>query len=252
MAEIIILGAGWLGKPLCHYFTKKKYRVEGTSRAPSAEPFMKVFTLEGQQLVHDLTLTEAYWVCAIPPRASDPESSYLSMLDEALNLAKTMKCKGFLLCSSTGVYAEKDGRYDETGTLAAPTSRRIQVLQEAEQKVLSAGGKILRLAGLVGPQREPGQFVAGKVLRSSAQALVNMVHRDDVIAAIDVVLSNWREARDIYNVCYPAHPTRFEYYQAHCGVKGTEMPEFMSQQTQLRVIDGSAIEALGLRYANAI
>ncbi|WP_462170784.1 hypothetical protein [Pseudoalteromonas xiamenensis] len=73
-----------------------------------------------------------------------------------------------------------------------------------------------------------------------------------MIAAIDVVLSNWREARDIYNVCYPAHPTRFEYYQAHCGVKGTDMPEFMSQQTQQRVIDGSAIEALGLRYANTI
>lgn len=248
MNRIIILGAGWLGMPLAERFSHMGWEVEATSRNPAVNPMMRMFKLEQQILVHTLSLSDAYWVCAIPPRATDPQSEYLSLLDEALELSKSMSAKGFLLCSSTGVYDEKDGLYDEKGLLSPAVSRRISVLQEAEMKVLTQNGKVLRLAGLVGPGREPGRFVAGKQLASSANACINMVHQHDVIAAIETLLQHWSKASSIYNLCYPAHPTRQEYYQAHCELLGTDAPTFSRATHERRIIVGSAIEALGFQY----
>lgn len=252
MNRIIILGAGWLGAPLAERCLHLGWEVEATSRNPEVKPMMRLFKLEEQELQHSLSLREAYWVCAIPPRASDPQSQYLALLDKALELSKSMSGKGFLLCSSTGVYDDKDGFYDEAGLLASAESKRISVLQEAESKVLAQNGKVLRLAGLVGPGREPGRFVAGKQLASSANARINMVHQLDVVAAIETVLQQWTNAKPIYNVCYPAHPTRQEYYQAHCERLGSEAPTFTRETEEHRIIVGQAIEELGFHYQFSI
>ena len=114
--------------------------------------------------------------------------------------------------------------------------------------MLKAGGKVLRLAGLVGPGRDPGKFVAGKELSSSSQQVVNMVQQQDVIAAIFSVLENWSSASSIYNVVNPAHPTKADYYQQKCTEQGNQPPTFTSHDNGERIIDGSAIESLSLRY----
>ena len=46
---------------------------------------------------------------------------------------------------------------------------------------------ILRLAGLVGPGRHPGRFFAGKSA-PDGQHGVNLVHLEDVIGAIELLL----------------------------------------------------------------
>ena len=145
------------------------------------------------------------------------------------------------------MYSEQDGTYTESGELDTETTRK-KILLAAEQKVFDAKGKVLRLAGLVGPNREPGQFVAGKTLKSSSQAAVNMVHQADVVAAIETVILNWAGANAVYNVCHPSHPTRQDYYQQRCAKLGTQPPSFASDIASARVIDGLAIEALGFCY----
>lgn len=250
MKGIIILGAGWLGKPLAECFASDGRPVEATSRTPASNRLSRQFRLDDDTLTHTLSLKGAYWICAIPPRASDPDSQYLKLLEKALELSTSLSAEGFLLCSSTGVYSEQDGDYDEEGQLARPISKRISVLLEAEQKVLAYGGKVLRLAGLIGPGREPGKFVAGKTLSSSANACVNMVHQQDVINAISTIINDWRNARPIYNLCFPHHPSRQDYYQAHCAA--TEAPSFIRDTQERRIIIGSAIEELGFRYKHPI
>ena len=168
-------------------------------------------------------------------------------MQAGLELAKQLNCKGFILCSSTGVYPTDNGHYDESTVINCQSARQ-QLLFDAEQLVLNAGGKVLRLAGLVGPGRDPGKFVAGKELSSSSQQVVNMVQQQDVIAAIFSVIENWPSASSIYNVVNPAHPTKADYYQQKCTEQGNQPPTFTSHDKGERLIDGSAIESLNFRY----
>ncbi|NOU52781.1 NADP-binding protein [Pseudoalteromonas sp. JBTF-M23] len=250
MNKLVVLGAGWLGKPLCLMAKEKGWQVEGTRTRPAHEEgYERVFCLTNDKLHSNVSLEDAWWVCAIPPRARQKDSNYLSLLNEALSLSKKLNRKGFLLCSSTGVYPNENGRYTEQfDVLSKDVSTRQNILVSGEKQVLSDGGKILRLAGLVGPNREPGRFVAGKQLSSSSQGLVNMVHQQDVLNAIFCIFDNWLQAEDIYNVCHPEHPTRLSYYQEKCDKWGSQMPMFASDERTERIIDGSRISQLGFSY----
>ena len=250
--KLVVLGAGWLGSALIDKAIEANWQVQGTSRNPSSsDAIIRQFTLQEGELIHSVDLEGAYWVCAIPPRARHADSNYLETLSAALKLSDELACKGFLLCSSTGVYSEQDGTYPERGELDCQTTRK-KILHEAEQRVFDAKGKVLRLAGLVGPNRAPGQFVAGKTLKSSSAAVVNMVHQADVIAAIETVIQNWEKAKAVYNVCHPNHPTRQDYYQQRCAKLGTQPPSFASDIARIRVIDGTAIGSLGFYYQTEI
>ena len=246
--KMVVLGAGWLGQALCIKAKELAWQVQGTHRSREHEHhFQRQFAFAGDELVHDVSLEEAWWVCAIPPRSRSSESNYLATLQAGLELAKQLNCKGFILCSSTGVYPTDNGHYDESTTINCQSARQ-QQLFDAEQLVLNAGGKVLRLAGLVGPGRDPGKFVAGKELSSSSQQVVNMVQQQDVIAAIFSVIGNWSSASSIYNVVNPSHPTKADYYQQKCAEQGNQPPTFTSHDKGERIIDGSAIESLSFRY----
>lgn len=252
--NVVVLGAGWLGEAICQHAQLQGWQVEGTrTQLHHTHPWSRQFVLTEQgQVEHSVTLEHAYWICAIPPRARQVDSNYLNTLEQALSLAKKMSAKGFLLCSSTGVYDTADAEYDEQGALADKSTLRVSILRGAEERVLNSGGKIARLAGLQGPNREPGRFVAGKALSSSANARVNMVHRDDVVAAITSTVAHWQEAADIYNICYPSHPTRKAFYQRHCKRLGNPEPTFASSATQERIIKAERITELGFEYRHAI
>ncbi|CAM4088899.1 NADP-binding protein [Pseudoalteromonas byunsanensis] len=252
MNKLVVLGAGWLGKPLCLQAIARGWQVEGTRTQPVQESgFERKLHLNAGVIQHSITLRDAWWVCAIPPRARSEESTYLETLEKSLLLSKQLDCKGFLLCSSTGVYSDDSGCYSEQNETSIASSRQ-RILVNAEQQVLNQSGKVLRLAGLVGEGREPGRFVSGKQLRSSSQGSVNMVHQQDVINAIFTVLNSWSEAKNIYNICHPSHPSRQAYYQQKCHQLGTATPTFASDEKVERVINGAAICQLGFHYQHEI
>lgn len=250
--KVVILGAGWLGSALLRDAKTNGWHVQATRRTEERSEDIKAFCVTDSVLHHTLTLNDAYWVCAIPPRMRQSESVYLETLRLALETAKLMQCRGFLLCSSTAVYGTESGHFDEQAPLAPKETKRQQILQTAEQMVFEQGGKVVRLAGLVGPDREPGRFIAGKQLSSSSQARVNMVHQQDVVDGLLRILSCWDDAKPVYNLCHPSHPTKQQYYQLHCEQYGSEQPSFASDEVISRVIDGSAMTELGFEYRQMI
>ncbi|MCF2858854.1 NADP-binding protein [Pseudoalteromonas sp. SMS1] len=250
--RVIVLGAGWLGNALARDARTAGWQVEATRRVADHDAQISAFCLTGSQLHHTLTLHDAYWICAIPPRMRQPDSNYLETLEQALITAESMACKGILLCSSTAVYGTDEGVFTEQSMLAPKDSKRQQVLQSAETLVQNAGGKIVRLAGLVGPEREPGRFISGKHLSSSSLARVNMLHQQDAVNGVMCILDNWQDAAPIYNLCHPSHPTKQDYYQQHCTREGSAPPTFASNTKSERIIDGSAICQLGFHYQHDI
>lgn len=250
--KLIVLGAGWLGHPLCTQAQQAHWQVQGTHRGDEHSfDFERQFVLKNEKLLHQLDLQEAYWVCAIPPRNRQSKSNYSETLSAALTLSKQLNAKGFLLCSSTGVYNQEPGIYSESSNISCANERQTK-LYKAEKQVLEQKGKVLRLAGLLGPNREPGRFVAGKVLNTSGQQVVNMVHQQDVINAIFTVIERWQEGQRIYNVVNPSHPTKADYYSQKCTLYASEMPIFAAENIAERKIIGSAIEVLGFTYQYGI
>lgn len=246
--NLVVLGAGWLGSALCKQAQNNAWQVQGTRTSDQlTHSYERQFVVKNGQLIHQVDLLNAYWVCAIPPRCKNSESNYAHTLSVGINLAKKLNAKGFLLCSSTGVYDQEPGLYTESSDIACNNERQIKLYQ-AEQQVLENNGKVLRLAGLLGPNREPGRFVAAKQLNTSSQQVVNMVHQQDVINAIFAVLNNWQQSQNIYNVVNPSHPTKAQYYAQKCQSYGTRMPCFANDEVAKRTIVGSAIEALGFNY----
>ncbi|GAA60635.1 NAD(P)-binding domain-containing protein [Pseudoalteromonas sp. BSi20652] len=250
--KLVVLGAGWLGHALCVNAQKADWQVQGTRQHGNFElDFERQFLLENNQLIHQIDLEDAFWVCAIPPRSRHSESNYPETLTAALELSKELNAKGFLLCSSTGVYDQEPGIYDESSEISCTNERQIK-LYKAEKQVLDQKGKVLRLAGLLGPNREPGKFVAGKELNTSSEQVINMVHQQDVINAIFAVIEHWQVGQNIYNVVNPAHPAKAEYYAMKCQQHGGEMPTFTGTDSAERKVLGSAIEALGFSYQHGI
>ncbi len=250
--KMVIIGAGWLGDALAQQAIQEGWEVQATHRHHIQQDYDRIFNLnEVGELTHTVSLTGAYWVCAMSPGERKGPSNYKQSLKQALTLAKQMEARGFVLCSSTGVYDNDSGRYDEHSTLSLSSARQ-QRLYQAELLALEAGAKVIRLGGLVGPNREPGRFVSGKELSSHAEDTVNMVHRGDVINALLVIFECFGSSDNIYNLVHPSHPNKGAYYRTHCQKLGTIAPTYSATKSTQRYIDGSNIEALGFTYQHDI
>ncbi|WP_462156585.1 Rossmann-fold NAD(P)-binding domain-containing protein [Pseudoalteromonas sp. GB56] len=250
--KMVIIGAGWLGDALAQQAIQEGWEVQATHRHHIQQDYDRIFNLnEVGELTHTVSLTGAYWVCAMSPGERRGPSNYLQTLEQTLILAKHLDAQGFVLCSSTGVYDNDSGCYDEHSTLSLSSARQ-QRLYQAELLALEAGAKVIRLGGLVGPNREPGRFVSGKELSSHEDDTVNMVHRADVINALLALCARYSDSDNMYNLVHPSHPTKGDYYRKHCHKLGTKAPTYSVTKSTQRYIDGSNIESLGFTYQHDI
>jgi nucleoside-diphosphate-sugar epimerase len=108
-----------------------------------------------------------------------------------------------LFTSSTSVYAQRDGSWVTEESETKPTGETSQILLETEGLVLANGGIVARLAGIYGPGRS---VLLTRLLESTAiidaenDRFVNQVHRDDIAAALFLLLNREAERAGIYNV----------------------------------------------------
>lgn len=247
LENVVVLGSGWLGSELSNNLQHIGIITQETCRSKSLakEKNIHYFNVNNtNDLQHNITLENAYWVSCITPR-----DNYIESLESAIELAKKLKMKGFLLCSSTGIYPNKSGEYNELSQLPLATERQ-KLLNQAEQTILQLAdlGKVVRLAGLIGPKRHPGNFVSGKHLKSSSLASVNMVHQKDVINGIICLLKQWQTPKQLFNLSSPDHPTKQEFYQQACSELKVKVPTFVYNHRETRVIDGSEINQLEFEY----
>jgi len=247
LENVVILGSGWLGSKLSSNLQQIGINTQETCRSNKLadENSIYYFNVNNQtELKHNINLENAYWVSCITPR-----ENYIDSLQQAITLATKLKMRGFLLCSSTGIYPNGCGRYNELSELTLTTERQ-RLLYQAEQTVLELSdiGKVVRLSGLMGPKRHPGKFVTGKNLKSSGLATVNMVHQKDVVNGIICLLQQWQTPEQVFNLVTPDHPTKIDFYQQASSQLEVQAPTFESNEVETRIIDGNKITQLGFEY----
>jgi nucleoside-diphosphate-sugar epimerase len=270
--SITIIGCGWLGTPLARHFITQGWTVFGTTTSTDKIPALEemgirtslyrlgeadeanaahVADAAGDGNVAGSTLPEtAVYVINIPP--SRIENYAEKMVQLFARIPTTVR--QVLFCSSTSVYTDNEGIVIETdvapgealpaGT-ADPTRHGTprSVLLEAEGHAAGhPATTILRLAGLIGGDRNPARFLSGRQGVAQPEAPVNLTHLDDIIDVADALV-RLGITGEVFNVCASAHPTRKAYYTDAAARAGLPPPGFDDADVRGgKLVDSTKIE----------
>ena len=165
-----------------------------------------------------------------------------------LSVALEFGAQRLFYTSSTSVYGNSSGIINEA-LPALPQTESAQLCQLIENAFIESPipATILRLAGLIGPNRHPVYYLSGRDHIASPYQLVNLVHQTDVITAISALIARNTPIQDeIYNIVSPCHPTRICYYEAVARRLQLPLPQFADTMPELKkIIDGSLITENG-------
>ncbi len=231
------MGCGWLGLPLAEYLLGKGHKVKGSTRTRSELEVIGSRGIEPFYLVLDPGLrgdgADNFFDCDVlvvnfPPERRDDIAEYHPAQIRSLTARlESSPVKNVIFVSSTSVYPE-DGREVSEDDNAPPAKPSGVALLEAERLLRESSAfetTVIRFGGLIGYDRMPGRFLAGRKGVAGGGAPVNLVHRDDCIGIIHRVIERgaWGE---VFNACADEHPPRKEYYTAQARKLGLEPPSF--------------------------
>jgi nucleoside-diphosphate-sugar epimerase len=258
MKRICIIGLGWLGESLAHFYMAQGYEVIGTAstqeKAKSlSQDQLKVipFSLstKPQILIQQLDLSSFdFLVLTIPPSAL--KTAFAKQLIGLIQAIRTEQTDlPLLYTSSTSVYGDQSGKLNEASILL-PKTNNAHELVKVERFMLDQlrNTYVLRLGGLVGGQRHPVHYLKGRTDLSKPKAEVNLVHRLDVIRAIDFIEKN-KLPFGVYNLVTPEHPNRADFYTKVAEKLQLSLPTFeASNQASGKVIVSSKISKHGFKF----
>ncbi|QBG35802.1 NAD-dependent epimerase/dehydratase family protein [Litorilituus sediminis] len=236
-----IVGCGWVGKPLAEQLLQQQFSVVVTSsRADNVAKLIdKGLTAEQlhlpcsqEELVDKKVFAQQTLLIAITPLFRQGRTDYADKVKALVQAAKAQgKVKRLILLSSSAVYNGLVGEVTEASQLDL-TADKVAILQQAEQEVLSfsANSVVMRLAGLVGPERHPGNFLRKKLQSNNnvfhdGHAHVNLIHQADVVGLLLAILQHGNLG-GIYNGVSETNASKQMYYQTAAKSIGLPVPEF--------------------------
>ena len=239
--HISIAGLGWLGLPLATHLQGKGQHIVGTcrdgdkaasllARGIAALPFRLSDRLDTNILAP--LFQSQLLILNIPPGKHSANQDYQSRMQQLIAFAKAQGVEKILFISSTAVYGDTAGIVTENSATQANTASA-QAHVAIEQTVIDTfgtGGGILRLAGLVGGERNPARHLAGRSALANPRQKVNLLHRDDVISAIDAIIGQDKFGA-VMHLSAHDHPSRKEYYQWAARQLGLAEPGFLTDET---------------------
>jgi len=264
MKKVAIVGLGWLGMPLAMSLSARGWQVTGSKTTLDGVEAARMSGIDSYQLQLtpelicdsddlDALLDVDALVITLPARRTgEGDDFYMQAVQEIVDSALAHDIPRIIFTSSTSVYGEREGVVKETSPLE-PVTASGRVLKELETWLHDLPGTsvdILRLAGLVGPERHPGRFLAGKTDVANGAHGVNLVHLEDVISAITLLLQAPKGGH-IYNLCAPDHPSRSQFYSLMARQMNLEAPNFRTeaQNGRGKLVDGNRIcNELGFEY----
>ncbi|KIO50624.1 NAD-dependent epimerase/dehydratase family protein [Flavobacterium hibernum] len=253
MKQISILGCGWLGYPLAKNLIKNGHLINGSTTSESKisilenagiNPFLVALESESvSESIDDFLDKSEILIIDIPPKLrginSDSSNSFRKIFVEKIETLipsiEKSTVKKVLFVSSTAVYGNENNIIIEE-TIPNPETESGKQLLLAEailQKNQNFETTILRFGGLIGEDRHPVKFLAGKENLENPDSLVNLIHQIDCIRIIEEIIdqSKWNE---VFNAVAPFHPTREEYYTQKATEMNFPLPKFSAQKSNIK------------------
>ena len=252
MKQISILGCGWLGLPLAKSLLEKGFSIKGSTTSLEKILVLKNVGIEAFQIeigetkikgeINSFLENSQILIIDIPPKLRNvTRENFVQKIQNLSPFIENSIIEKVIFISSTVVYADLpldcargDKNWITEDTKPQPETESGKQLLEAEQ--LLQNNKIfqttvVRFGGLIGEDRHPIHFLAGRKNIENPEAPINLIHLEDCIGIIEEILlqkfrdqnDNWNET---FNAVAPFHPTRKEYYTQKATALNIEMPEF--------------------------
>ncbi|MBB6240362.1 nucleoside-diphosphate-sugar epimerase [Pedobacter sp. AK013] len=243
---VSILGCGWFGLALAKKLTRLSYTVKGSTtsqeklailQSEDIQPFLVNFTAEAVVADPRFFETETLFICIPPKRNSTELLDYPQKIRSILTAAKD-KSRHVVLISSTSVYGDENKTVNETSEPNPDTdSGRVVLAAEILFKELFPENcTVIRFAGLIGPDRNPGRFFAGKNNIPNGLAPVNLIHQTDAVGVAVKLLEKQAFGRT-YNACSPNHPAKMDFYTHAAESTGLQVPNFIAEKKDWKIVE---------------
>jgi nucleoside-diphosphate-sugar epimerase len=263
MTKTSILGCGWLGLPLAKRLIEIGHSVHGSTTSENKLPILKdaginpfLVTLESESIsenINDFLAESEILIIDIPPKLRGNQSfptplemTFVRKIQNLIPFIERSSVKKVLFVSSTSVYGdENDWITEETNPNPETESgKQLLLAENILRKNENFETTILRFGGLIGEDRHPVKFLAGKENLENPDAPVNLIHQKDCIAIIQEII-NQSKWNTVFNAVAPFHPTRKEYYTQKAIEQNLTPPKFSSEKSSSRkIISSEKIETV--------
>ncbi|MDG2431910.1 SDR family oxidoreductase [Flavobacterium sp.] len=238
MKQISILGCGWLGLPLAKALLQDGLSVKGSTTSTEKLAVLESAGIIPHQVVlesdnvsgplAELLTGSSVLVIDIPPKLRGNQSGdFVSKIKTILPFIEKSTVENVLFISSTSVYGDDNDQVTEETTLNPDTEggRQLQIVEALLQNNSQFKTTILRFGGLIGEDRNPVRFLAGKENLDNPNAPINLIHQADCIGIIKQIIA--KNAWDTsFNAATPYHPSRETYYTQKAVELGLTAPTF--------------------------
>jgi nucleoside-diphosphate-sugar epimerase len=237
MSRIGIMGGGWLGLAVAEKAMERNHSIKVSTTHKEKSTLLKKkgfdaavvevseFDINGENdFFNDVKLL----IISIPPGLrKNPNRNYIAVIEQIINKIELTGIEKVIFTSSTSVYGNQAETITEESELLGTTEAARQIIA-VEKKLLEHKqfeSCILRLGGLVGPNRHPIFTLSGKKNIPNPLSPINFIHQQDAVSIILHIIENW-QGNQAYNAVTPFHPTRINYYSEMAKIAALEAPAF--------------------------
>lgn len=244
ISSVGIIGCGWLGNALAMKLNSQAVNVLATRSTKANVEQLETQGIKGEilslpeeqeTLNKHVIFNQQCLVIAITPQFRSGRVDYADKVKQLVNAARVGgHVEKIILLSSTAIYNGLTGEVTETSVLDF-SADKVSILNQAEQAVLNFNSVkddnretrayILRLSGLVGPNRHPGKFLLNGRMLKSPNAIVNLIHQQDAVGLILSLLESDKQG-GIFNGVSTTQVSKKEYYQTAAKALGATAPVF--------------------------
>ncbi|CAN5317125.1 SDR family oxidoreductase [soil metagenome] len=257
MADVLIVGCGYLGRVAAKRWISQGNSVAALTRSKSAELATHGITTVNGNVLDQVSLkalpatkTVLYAVGMDRTAGHSMREVYVEGLKNVLTaLPATNR---LIYVSSTGVYGQAAGEWVDETAPSVPLEASGQVVLEAETllKSIRPDAIILRFAGIYGPNRllRKKPLLAGEPFVGDAEKWLNLIHVGDGADAILAAESSGISGQT-YNVSDGTPVTRRDFYTylaelLHAHAAKFEPPATPQTEPNRRVSNRKAREQL--------
>ena len=195
-------------------------------------------------------------VIDIPPGlrreiSSTQEMTFVNKIKALIPFIEKSGIQKVIFVSSTSVYGDGfpivEITEDTKPNPDTESGKQLAITETLLQSNPHFKTTVIRFGGLLGDDRHPIKFLAGRTNVENPNAPVNMIQREDCIGIIEKILKqvqhdNWGET---FNAVAPQHPTRKAYYHKKAEILNLPLPTFAEDsESKGKIISSEKVETI--------
>ncbi|MFN2260766.1 MAG: NAD(P)H-binding protein [Psychroflexus sp.] len=238
--QISILGCGWLGLEFAKNLLTENYIVKGSTTSENKihelkktgiQPFeIQLFEDEIQGKISEFLKGSSVLLINIPPGLrKQPELDYVAKMQNLIEAITQSKIQKVIYISSTSIFNDTKNfpTYLENYEFSSSEIQNNQLIQVEENFRNQQNFKttIVRFGGLVGGDRHPVKYLAGRKAIQNPLAPVNLIHRNNCIKLLKAILEQ-QAFGDVFHGVENIQANKAVFYKYAAMEFNLETPQF--------------------------